>query len=97
LSFVLGEREKRKNALVNLNFIFYIFLLEKKVAAKTEPVDDVENQEEEGHGDEEEPVDVDVVLAADPLVPRQLDLAQRLVSVSSLNLLSNSSLTRVAK
>ena len=40
------------------------------MATKVEPVDEVEDEEEDGHGDEEEAVHVDVVLSAD--VPRRL-------------------------
>ena len=47
--------------------------------SEVEPVDDVEDEKEEGHGDEEESVNVNVVLAADPLVPGQLHLAQSCV------------------
>ena len=40
------------------------------MATEVEPVDQVEDEEEDGHSDEEEAVHVDVVLSAD--VPRGL-------------------------
>ena len=60
------------------------------MAAEAEPVDDVEYEEEEGHRDQEEPVDVDVVLAADPLVPSQLHLTESVIVGVILHLLGRS-------
>jgi hypothetical protein len=42
----------------------------EQVSAVVDPVDDVEDEEEDGHGHQEEAVHVDVVLAAE--VPRRL-------------------------
>ena len=73
------SREGTINQSVNLDLVRVAFLLQKKMISEVEPVDDVEDEKEEGHGDEEESVNVNVVLAADPLVPGQLHLAQSCV------------------
>ena len=43
---------------------------EEQVTSEIEPVDQVEDEKEDRHGDEEEAVDIDVILPAN--VPRRL-------------------------
>ena len=75
---------------VDLHVLILIGLFQEEVAAEAEPVDDVEDEEEKGHRDQEEPVDVNVVLSADPLVPSQLHLTQSVVVGTILQLLGHS-------
>ena len=63
-------RQSRPLAHLRLVFLSRSGVREEEVATEVEPVDEVEDEEEDGHGDEEEAVHVDVVLPAD--VPRRL-------------------------
>ena len=86
-----GKKQNRDGALqrsVDLQvFLIGVGRFQKEMASIAEPVDDVEDEEEEWHRHQKESIDVDVVLPADPLVPSQLHLTQSVVVGGVLNFL----------
>lgn len=64
---------------VNLQIFVVAGLFHEKVAAVAEPVDDIENEKQERHGDEKKSVHMDVVLSTDALIPSQFHLTQCLI------------------